>query len=179
MAGNISSYTDASVTNGLTYYYQVAGVNGEGEGPRSAEVSATPVRPDTSPPTLAITFPQNGTALSSARITVTGTASDNVAVQTVEVSADGTNWTAASGTAAWSASVTLRAGTNVIYARATDASGNRATVLITVTVAGAGSGPDPVILAIILAEIGAVGVVLALIVWRRRNARRPPAPGSP
>jgi len=179
VAGNISSYTDASVTNGLTYYYQVAGVNGAGEGARSAEVSATPVRPDTSPPTLAITFPQNGTALSSATITVTGTASDNVAVQTVEVSADGTNWTAASGTAAWSASVTLHAGTNVIYARATDASGNRATVLITVTVAGAGSGPDPVILAIILAEIGAVGVVLALIVWRRRSAGRPPSPGSP
>jgi len=179
VAGNISSYTDASVTNGLTYYYQVAGVNGAGEGARSAEVSATPVRPDTSPPTLAITFPQNGTALSSATITVTGTASDNVAVQTVEVSADGTNWTAASGTAAWSESVTLHAGTNVIYARATDASGNRATVLITVTVAGAGSGPDPVILAIILAEIGAVGVVLALIVWRRRSAGRPPSPGSP
>jgi Glycoside hydrolase family 44/PA14 domain/Fibronectin type III domain len=36
------SFTDTGVTNGTTYYYQVAAVNAAGEGPRSAEVSATP-----------------------------------------------------------------------------------------------------------------------------------------
>jgi hypothetical protein len=33
---------DVSVANGTTYYYQVSGVNGYGEGPKSAEATATP-----------------------------------------------------------------------------------------------------------------------------------------
>jgi fibronectin type 3 domain-containing protein len=43
--GNVLTYTDTGVTNGLTYYYVVSAVNGVGEGPRSAEASATPVAP--------------------------------------------------------------------------------------------------------------------------------------
>jgi hypothetical protein len=43
--GNVNSYTDTSVVNGLTYYYQVSAVNGIGEGSRSNEVSATPQAP--------------------------------------------------------------------------------------------------------------------------------------
>jgi hypothetical protein len=38
--GVILNYTDLGLTNGHTYYYTVAAVNSEGEGPRSAEVSA-------------------------------------------------------------------------------------------------------------------------------------------
>ncbi|HEV8361302.1 MAG TPA: FG-GAP-like repeat-containing protein, partial [Candidatus Thermoplasmatota archaeon] len=37
------SYTDTTVTNGVTYYYQVSAVNGQGEGARSNEASATPM----------------------------------------------------------------------------------------------------------------------------------------
>jgi PKD repeat protein len=44
-----TSYTDSTVTNGVTYYYQVAAVNSKGEGARSSEVSATPLGP-ASPP---------------------------------------------------------------------------------------------------------------------------------
>src|SRR5207247_2593201 len=43
--GNVLTYTDTSVTNGVTYYYQVSAVNGAGEGPRSNEASATPSAP--------------------------------------------------------------------------------------------------------------------------------------
>ena len=39
---NTLTYTDASVTNGLKYYYQVSAVNADGEGPKSNEVNATP-----------------------------------------------------------------------------------------------------------------------------------------
>src|SRR5205807_1058163 len=47
--GNVLTYTDTAVTNGVTYYYQVSAVNGAGEGPRSNEVSATPTAPATPP----------------------------------------------------------------------------------------------------------------------------------
>src|SRR5207244_10993979 len=40
--GNVSSYTDTTVTNGATYFYVVRAVNGIGEGVPSNEVSATP-----------------------------------------------------------------------------------------------------------------------------------------
>src|SRR5437879_139608 len=45
----VTTYTDANVTNGVTYYYQVSATNAIGEGPRSSEVSATPNPPATPP----------------------------------------------------------------------------------------------------------------------------------
>jgi len=41
--------TDASVTNGTTYYYEVSAINGVGQGPRSNEVMATPSAPGQAP----------------------------------------------------------------------------------------------------------------------------------
>jgi hypothetical protein len=41
--------TDTTVINGNTYYYEVSAINGVGEGPFSAEVSATPVNPGQPP----------------------------------------------------------------------------------------------------------------------------------
>src|SRR5206468_3644664 len=38
----VTSYTDATVTNGVTYYYKVSATNAIGEGPKSNEASATP-----------------------------------------------------------------------------------------------------------------------------------------
>src|SRR5437867_10968936 len=40
--GSDLTYTDAGLTNGLSYFYQVSASNALGEGPRSAEVSAIP-----------------------------------------------------------------------------------------------------------------------------------------
>jgi fibronectin type 3 domain-containing protein len=40
--GNVTSYQDTAVANGTRYYYKVAAVNSVGEGPQSAEASATP-----------------------------------------------------------------------------------------------------------------------------------------
>ena len=52
--GTATSFLDTSVLNGSTYYYQVSAINAVGEGPRSAEWSATPLAPATAPgtPTL-------------------------------------------------------------------------------------------------------------------------------
>ncbi len=47
--GPALGYADASVTNGTTYYYQVAAVNALGTGPRSSEKSATPATPTPTP----------------------------------------------------------------------------------------------------------------------------------
>src|SRR5467141_3213855 len=47
--GNVLTYTDTSVTNGVIYYYQVSAVNAAGEGPRSNEASATPSPPPPPP----------------------------------------------------------------------------------------------------------------------------------
>ena len=52
--GVVTSYTDTSVTNGLTYYYQVTATNGAGESPKSNEVSATPTAPPPPPPDFSI-----------------------------------------------------------------------------------------------------------------------------
>ena len=52
--GLVTSYTDPSLTNGTTYYYQVAARNAIGEGSRSAEASA---KPATVPGTLPVDAP--------------------------------------------------------------------------------------------------------------------------
>ena len=57
--GNLLNYTDAGLTNGQTYYYQVSALNSVGEGTRSQEVSATPLGLPSSP-TLASATPGNG-----------------------------------------------------------------------------------------------------------------------
>src|SRR5207248_10026071 len=48
-AGLSLTFTDSSVTNGQTYYYQVTAKNAAGEGPPSNEASATPNPPATPP----------------------------------------------------------------------------------------------------------------------------------
>jgi len=47
-----TTYTDTNVMNGTTYYYVVSALNAGGEGPNSAEVSATPPIPPPSAPRI-------------------------------------------------------------------------------------------------------------------------------
>jgi len=126
-------------------------------------------------PAVAIFSPQEGATLRSAIVTVTGTASDDVAVVKVEVSAGGTIWELASGTTSWSAVLTLAEGGNTIYVRATDTSGNTATTTVTVTVQSPPPpGPNVVALGLTggaVLGIAASGVVLYLR-HRSRGRRR-------
>jgi hypothetical protein len=109
------------------------------EGPRdsaSAEFEVTPREvkiPDTTLPSISITSPANGQTFTTAMISVWGTASDNVALSKVEVHVGAGSWQLASGTTSWSGSVMLNPGSNTIYARATDTSGNTRGALVTVT----------------------------------------------
>ncbi len=177
--GDTLAYTDGAATKGQTYYYQVAAVNGIGEGARSTEASAQPTpAPDTVLPTVSIASPLEGATLTTTSVTITGSASDNVEVAKVELSLDGTTWTAATGTTSWSATLTLAEGANTITVRATDTSGNVATQALHVTVAtsgGAPTGPSGAegipwwawgLVAVTAAVLGA----LVLILIRRRRA---------
>ncbi len=47
--GDVTYYTDSSLTNGQTYYYQVSALNAMGEGLLSSEANATPRAPPGSP----------------------------------------------------------------------------------------------------------------------------------
>ena len=88
---------------------------------------------DTTLPIISIISPADGTTFDTSSILIDGTASDNIALNKVEVKVNSGNWQLASGTNSWSKSVTLSSGSNTIYTRATDTSGNTADASITVT----------------------------------------------
>lgn len=92
--------------------------------------------PDVAPPILAIASPKDGQRITGLKFTVNGTAKDDEAVAKVELSLDGIIWNQVDtkdGWAHWSINVTLLEGTNTIYVRAFDTSGNKAVALVTVT----------------------------------------------
>ena len=165
--GDILSYTDTAVTNGRTYYYQVSSSNGLGEGPRSTEVSVTPrAPPDTILPTVAIVSPANGSVLTSPTVTVSGTASDDAAVDRVELSTDGTTWVRANGTISWSGTLVLAEGPNTVYVRVTDTSGNTRTATLSVVV-NSGLVFLPLYYSLPIAAV--LGFLAGILVWRRRR----------
>ncbi len=130
---------------------------------------------DTEKPTIWITSPVDGTTLNSASVTVSGMASDNVAVEKVEIGTDGTKWVLATGSTSWSGTLTLAEGSNSIYARATDTSGNTATVSIAATVDTTPPGFQVSPSVAMFAGIGVVAViaaVAALLILRSRGKRK-------
>jgi len=178
------SLFDGGLTNGVTYYYEVAAVNSIGEGPRSPLVPATPkassVGTDTTKPSIQILSPVAGSSLPAGPTVVTGNASDNVGLALVEVSTDGLSWTKASGTASWTATVNLTERDHTIYARATDGAGNieTATVAVTVSADGgimpAGSDlPRSLVVTAVLSFAAAAGIAWFLLDRRRKESRRP------
>jgi len=94
----------------------------ENAGPRVLGLSAVGTPTGDAPPTISITSPSDQT-FDAADITVSGSASDNVDVASVEVKLGSGSWTPAKGTDSWNKAVTLNLGPNTIHARATDTSG--------------------------------------------------------
>src|SRR5207237_6854223 len=97
-----TTFTDTGLANGTTYFYRVSGVNAAGEGPQSAEVSATP----------RVAAPTNltATAVSPDQIDLTWT--DNSAAETGFV----VEWAADSAFTAGFTSVSLGADTTAYSA---------------------------------------------------------------
>ena len=175
------THRDDTASNGVTYFYAVQAVNDVGEGPLSNEVAVTPMAtmppPDTTNPMISITSPSEGATLGSTSARVTGTASDDVAVDQVELSTDMITWSLAIGTTSWSGDVTLAEGANTIFARATDTSGNPATASVSITLQLVGEPPPGeapslpfLVIAGVVAAAGAVVVVVAILLWQRRGS---------
>src|SRR5262249_16422335 len=92
---------------------------------------------DTTPPTVALTAPANGAAVSGASVTISATASDNIGVTGVQFKLDGANLgskvitTPYRGT--WNTTETAN-GAHSLTAVASDAAGNQAVASGSVTV---------------------------------------------
>jgi sugar lactone lactonase YvrE len=71
-------------------------------------------------PTLSITSPKNGSHVSNAVFTATGTAADNAQLATVWYRLNGGNWIQATNTANWTAGLALSSSANTLEAYAVD-----------------------------------------------------------
>jgi hypothetical protein len=145
-----TSYTDASVSPGTTYTYTVAAYDAAGNvSAPSNPAQITTGTVDTTPPSVAMTAPANGSTLSGP-VTVAASASDNVAVASVQFQVTNLSTFATSNLGApvtsspyqttWNTSAVPN-GQYALSAVATDEAGNTATsAAVNVTVANAGVG---------------------------------------
>lgn len=147
-----TSYTDAGVAPGSTYTYTVAAYDAAGNlSAQSAPATVTTGTPDTTPPTVQMTAPASGSTVSGA-VVVTASASDNIAVASVQFQVTNLATSVTSNLGApvtsnpyqttWSTSG-LANGQYALSAVATDGAGNTATAAaVKVTVANSTpSGP--------------------------------------
>src|SRR5262249_33378066 len=84
---------------------------------------------DAIPPIISLLTPTNG-ASAVGNLLLSGTASDNIALQKVEFRLDGGAWVTANGTSSWSYNLNssnFLNGPHLLSARATDTSGNATT----------------------------------------------------
>jgi hypothetical protein len=155
-----------SWTAANTYSVKVFAVDPNGG--RSAFSSSSAVSITTSPvsdvtaPQVAVASPANNSTVAGT-ISVSGTASDNVALSKVEVRVDSGTYSLASGLAGWSYSFntrTLSNGAHTIAARGTDTSSNSKTVSVTITTNNDFTGP-------VISAVNASNITLssATITW--------------
>jgi hypothetical protein len=111
---------------------------------KSASAAVTVTQSDTTPPTVGITSPADGSTVSGT-VTVSATASDNVAVASVQLQVDSGNVGTADTTTPYSFSwnsASVANGTHLLTAKAIDTSGNTA-VSSSVVVNVSNSTPPP------------------------------------
>jgi Big-like domain-containing protein/fibronectin type III domain protein len=133
-----------SLSANTLYHYRVHSKNSGGMESISGDFAfVTSTSGDTTPPTVSITSPAPGAALSST-VTVSANASDNVGVAGVQFLLDGLNLgaevTSAPYSVPWDTTTAVN-GSHALSARARDAAGNSAmSVVVTVTVSNASQG---------------------------------------
>jgi chitodextrinase len=129
-------YTVTGLSCGSTHTVAVDAFDPSGNHSSRASISATTSAcSDTTPPTASITAPANGATVSGS-VSVTASASDNVAVARVEFWVDGVNKatdTSAPYSYSWN-TTTFADGSHTILVKAFDTSNNSSSASITVTV---------------------------------------------
>ncbi|MCK4590628.1 MAG: PQQ-binding-like beta-propeller repeat protein, partial [Candidatus Latescibacteria bacterium] len=111
--------SSSAVSGGVLYVPQLSGI-------LYAFAPAQPLA-------ISISSPSSGQSFTTSTITISGTASDDIGLNKVEIRVNAGSWQLASGTTSWSKQVTLSSGENTIYARATVTSGNTAETSVTVS----------------------------------------------
>ncbi|HMF95572.1 MAG TPA: Ig-like domain-containing protein [Vicinamibacterales bacterium] len=138
------SWNTTTAANG-THALTAVARDAAGNSTTSAPVSVTVSNVDSTPPTVSITAPANGATVAGTNVTVSATASDNVAVVGVQFLLDGTNLgpedTATPYSTAWN-TATAANGVHSLTARARDGAGNVTTsAAVTVTVSNDVTAP--------------------------------------
>jgi hypothetical protein len=138
---NVTGLTDVGLTQGTQYAYRVSAFNGSGvSGPSNiawAETWALYFTQDITPPEVVIASPANGATLSG-EVSIAVSASDDQAVQSIELRIDGQLVAFANADSLqhpWDTDGL--SGQHAITASAVDAAGNTGTLTIDVTVAEA------------------------------------------
>ncbi|PYR35032.1 MAG: hypothetical protein DMF93_22440 [Acidobacteria bacterium] len=130
------TWNTTATTNGVHTLTAVAR-DAAGNSTTSAAISVTVNNVDGTPPTVSMTAPASGATVAGTNVTVSATASDNVAVVGVQFQLDGVNLgaedTASPFSITWNTSGVAN-GTHTLSAIARDAAGNTATSPISVTV---------------------------------------------
>jgi len=138
-----TSFTDTLLNQSTTYSYAVSAYDAAGNNSgKSSSAQGTTKFQDTTPPTVSIASPANNATVSST-VSLQATASDNVAVASVQFRIDGnligSPITASPYTYAWN-SVSVGNGSHSMTALAKDTSGNQTiSSAVTVTVSNTSS----------------------------------------
>jgi hypothetical protein len=92
-------------------------------------ISVGPEPPESVKPKISISSPKSGAKVDTPDITMTGRASDNVAVAQVLYSLNGSGFHPASGTEDWEVNLTLLPGPNSVQVKSIDTSGNESSIV--------------------------------------------------
>src|SRR5262249_29344852 len=113
--------------------------------PSIPRTHTTPPPPHRAPPSVSMTAPPGGSALSGAAVTVSATAADNIGVASVQFILDGTNLgprlSSSPYTITWNTSAAVN-GAHTLTAVARDAAGNAATAAAITVIVNNAPPPD-------------------------------------
>lgn len=143
LGSNYVFRTEQAAVSSLNNWAQVSDIGSQQACSFALSAAAPP--PDTTPPSVSVTAPANGATVSGS-LKITGAASDNVGVASVQLSIDGGAYAPATGMTAWSFALDTTKLTNAshtVTVKALDAAGNSGATTLTLIVGNQVAPPPP------------------------------------